>query len=86
MAPDGRDGTPPLRLIHEPSAMRPSSVAFWSRRSTSELVASLAPGATSPLIVAADGTVLDGNTRVWVLRARGFPVDALPRSRYEERD
>jgi hypothetical protein len=29
-----------------------------------------------------DGTILDGNTRIWVLRQRGYDVDSLPRVTY----
>lgn len=37
-----------------------------------------------PLVAKADGTIMSGNTRVFVLRERGYDVDALPRTPYEE--
>jgi hypothetical protein len=33
--------------------------------------------------VAEDGTVMDGNTRVHLLKQRGFDADGLPRKAYE---
>lgn len=38
----------------------------------------------NPLVAKADGTIMNGNTRVFVLRERGDDVDALPRTSYEE--
>jgi hypothetical protein len=50
---------------------------------TDEIVASLRPDAAAPLLVATDGTVMDGNTRIYILRDRGYDVDTLPRKLYE---
>jgi hypothetical protein len=47
------------------------------------MVQSLAPGSAAPLLVAGDGTVLDGNTRVTLLVERGYDVNGLPRTPYE---
>ncbi len=75
--------TPPLRLIHAPESLRPSSVEHWSTKDTEEIVASLRPEASAPLLVAEDGTVMDGNTRVHLLKQRGCDVDGLPRKPYD---
>jgi hypothetical protein len=76
-------GVPPLRLIHARRSLRPSSVERWSGKTTEEIVQSLAPGSAAPLLVAGDGTVLDGNTRVTLLVERGYDVNGLPRTPYE---
>lgn len=73
----------PLRLIHARESLRPSSVEHWTRKESDEIVASLRPDAAAPLLVATDGTVMDGNTRIYILRDRGYDVDTLPRKLYE---
>jgi hypothetical protein len=50
---------------------------------TSSILSSLAPGTAGALRVKRDGTVLNGNHRVAVLRERGIAADALPREVYE---
>ena len=46
---------------------------------TEDIVNSLKPGAEEPLTVKPDGTIMDGNHRIRILRDRGYPVDSLPR-------
>jgi hypothetical protein len=41
------------------------------------------PGSASPLLVKANGTIMQGNTRIWILMQRGYDVDSLPRVPYE---
>jgi hypothetical protein len=53
------------------------SLEHHRQRTTEEIVESLRPGANSPLMVKADGTILQGNTRVKVLEERGYPIDDL---------
>jgi hypothetical protein len=72
-----------LRLLHSPTTLRPSSLAYLRRRSTEQIVASLHPGSADPLIVRADGTIMSGNTRVYVLMERDYDVNSLPRTPYE---
>ena len=74
--------TPPLRPIHTHESLRPSSVEHWSGKETAEIVASLGPDVAAPLLVAADGTVMDGNTRVLIVKERSYEVDSLPRKPY----
>ncbi len=74
---------PALRLIHARESLRPSSVEHWSGKTTDEIVVSLAPGSAAPLLVTADGTVMDGNTRVTILVERDYDVTGLPRTPYE---
>jgi hypothetical protein len=75
--------TNPPRLIHARESLRPSSVDCWTRKETDEIVASLRPDAAAPRLVATDGPVMDGNTRIYILRDRGYDVDTLPRKLYE---
>lgn len=73
----------PLRLLHSAATLVPSKLASLRQLSTEELVASLRPGFDGALRVKDDGTVVNGNHRVVVLRERGVPIDALPRERYD---
>ena len=80
-APGG--GQPPLRLVHTEETLKGhSGFGYWERQSTEAIVASLQPDAENPLIVRADGTVFQGNTRVFILKQRGYDVDSLPRTPY----
>jgi hypothetical protein len=79
---------PPLRRIHpdstytnDPTAWR--SLDYHQRKTTDELVDSLAPGSNEPLIVKPDGRIINGNTRIKVLEERGYPVNDLPREIFE---
>jgi hypothetical protein len=46
---------------------------------TDEIVASLLREDDEPLRVKPDGRIFQGNTRIKVLKERGYPVDGLPR-------
>jgi len=52
---------------------------MFDRLTTEELQASLAPGQQGCLKTRSDGTILDGHHRTYILRVRGYNVDALPR-------
>ncbi|MEV6379839.1 polymorphic toxin-type HINT domain-containing protein [Streptomyces sp. NPDC051773] len=73
---------PPLQSLHPDSSLDKSSLNFWHKQDTDDIVHSLRPGAHEPLIVKPDGTIMNGNTRVAVLRSRGYDVDSLPRESY----
>jgi RHS repeat-associated protein len=75
---------PPLRQLHSEDAMRGnlSGRNYWEKKSTEEIIESLRPGGRDSLKVKADGTIMDGNTRVQILRERGVDVDSLPREPY----
>jgi len=79
----GGEAKPPLRRLHDSLYEQPGgarfSLEYHRRRTTEEIVASLRPGAKSPLMVKPDGTVMQGNTRVKVLEERGYPVNDLER-------
>jgi hypothetical protein len=80
--PRGGGQKPPLRRLHD--SVYESGSAKWSleyhrQKTTEEIVASLRPGAISPLLVKSDGTVMQGNTRIKVLQERGYPIDDLER-------
>jgi hypothetical protein len=75
---------PPLRLLHSSTTLTSGSnqfnFEFWKSQETEAIVESLAPDAKFPLRVDGAGLVWDGNTRVSILKERGYPVDRLPRT------
>jgi len=78
MQPESR-----LRFAHDEGTIRANpSYSYWESQTTADVVATLQPGTKMPLTVKPDGTILDGNTRVWILRQRGYDVDSLPRVTY----
>jgi hypothetical protein len=84
-SPGGPQSQVPLQRMHSDETTMSSNLSgfnFWSRKSTEEIVQSLAPGAKSPLMVYANGTVAQGNTRIMILQQRGFDVNSLPRVPY----
>lgn len=75
---------PPLTLLHEIATIVANpSYKFWQKQTTDDIVMSLRVEGRRPLTVKADGTVVDGNTRILVLQQRGYAIDALPRVIYE---
>ena len=76
--------TQPLRLIHRPEALPIRSIEHWLNKTDQEIIKSLDPNGSDPLIVRQDGAVMNGNTRIFILRGRGFEVDNLPRKPYED--
>ncbi len=56
-----------------------SKLDDYSKRSSQELIDSLKPGQPGSLKTRPDGTILDGNHRIKILRGRGVDVDSLPR-------
>jgi hypothetical protein len=75
---------PKLSSIHGEATIRANpALTFWEKQATADIVNSLVPGSNITLIVKPDGTILDGNTRVWILRQRGYDVDTLPRTIYD---
>jgi RHS repeat-associated protein len=72
----------PLKSLHPDSSLDKSSLDFWHKQDTEDIVFSLRPGAHEPLIAKPDGTIMNGNTRIAVLRSRGYDVDSLPREPY----
>jgi hypothetical protein len=75
---------PPLKLLHSGATLETSSsYAFWSRQDAAFIISSLRPDGPLPLTVKDDGTIMNGNTRIYILKQRGIPVDHLPRRHYE---
>lgn len=70
---------PPLKLLHPESTLVPAKLAALEPLSTEMITASLSPGHENCLKTRPDGTILDGNHRIHVLRKRGVDVDNLPR-------
>ncbi|MEV7087134.1 polymorphic toxin-type HINT domain-containing protein [Streptomyces sp. NPDC093085] len=73
---------PPLKSLHPDSSLDKSSLDFWGKQDTEDILFSLRPGAKEALRVKPDGTIANGNTRIKVLRDRGYDVDSLPREPY----
>ncbi|SDI16824.1 RHS repeat-associated core domain-containing protein [Sinosporangium album] len=78
-------GRPPLKQLHPDSSLNKSSLDYWSKQRTADIVDSLSPRATEPLTAKPDGTIMQGNTRVRILRDRGYDVDSLPRVTHNPR-
>ena len=70
---------PPLKLLHPEAASVPGKLAAFERLPTESILASLEPGKANGLKTRPDGTILEGNHRIYVLRKRGVDVDKLPR-------
>lgn len=70
---------PPLKPLHADVALIKSKLDDYSRLSSQELIDSLRPGQTGSLKTRVDGTIVDGNHRIKILRDRGVDVDGLPR-------
>ncbi len=51
----------------------------WNKKSTQEIIDSLAPGKPTALTVYPDGAIANGNSRITILKERGIDVDNLPR-------
>ncbi|MEU4213303.1 hypothetical protein AB0F13_25545 [Streptomyces sp. NPDC026206] len=75
----------PLNLIQNESSFSRSSLDYWGKKDTDEIVHSLRPGADEPLRVHPNGDVANGNARLKVLQERGYDVHSLPRERYSGR-
>lgn len=59
--------------------MSQPKLAMFRKLTTEVLLVSLLPTEPGSLKVRPDGTIMDGNHRVHVLRERGVNVDDLPR-------
>ena len=74
---------PPMKRIHKRETHTTGEAAYsyrhWSKQSTEDIVRFLGPDQGSPFVVKPDGRIYDGNTRILVLRERGFDIDSLPR-------
>ena len=70
----------PLKPLHKVN--KESVLQYWRTKPTTEIVESLKPGGREALRVKPDGTIMNGNNRIQVLRERGIDVDNLPREPY----
>jgi hypothetical protein len=70
---------PLLKALHPDTSLSPAKLSEMERRTTDVLKNSLLPGQKDSLKTRPDGTILDGNHRIYILRKRGVNVDALPR-------
>ena len=75
-----------LRLIHGPETISGAAMDSVRKMSTEDIINSLKNG-DQPAIIKPDGTVMNGNTRLAVLRERGVDINKLglkPDPMYEE--
>ncbi len=70
---------PPLKPLHADSTSIPSKLNKYGKLSDQELIDSLKPGQQGALKVRPDGTIVDGNHRIKILRDGSVDVDSLPR-------
>src|SRR5579863_5862581 len=62
---------PPLKFLHAESTLIPLKLARLERLATEVIKMSLLPGQEHCLKARADGTMLDGHHRIYILRKRG---------------
>src|SRR5689334_141467 len=68
---------PPLRPLHSPTVLSQAKLQRFRALGTADLIESLRPGRPGALVTRPDGTVLEGNHRLAVLRERGIEIDRL---------
>jgi len=72
-----------LKFLHSEQLLENNSnINAIRQMPTQEIIDSLKPGQPGALKVKADGTVMDGNTRLRVLEERGVDINSLPRDLY----
>jgi hypothetical protein len=81
---NGAESYPRLTPLHPDTSLNCVKLSAIGKLSTERLLASLVPGQKDCLKTRADGTILDGHHRIYVLRARGVDVDRLPREVMEK--
>ncbi len=74
-------GLAPLKLLHSEATLSKVVLSDFNKMSTSDILKTFKTG--EPLIVKADGLVMQGNHRVHVLQQRGFDVNSIPRVKFE---
>lgn len=72
----------PLKPLHPDRLLSLPKLTAFRKLNTSVLVASLQPGQIGSLKVRADGTIMDGHHRLFILREREIDVEALPREEW----
>lgn len=70
---------PPLRHLHADDDLIELKLEYFRKISTEDLIESLKSETTNSLKTKPDGTIMDGNHRIRVLRERGIDVEELPR-------
>ncbi len=74
---------PQLRRIHSDEILETGtarySLDFWRRKTTKEIIESLAVGKSKSLKVKIDGRIFNENVRCKVLEERGFDINQLER-------
>lgn len=74
---------PNLKFLHTESVLIELKLEYFRRISTELLIDSLKPEKPASLKTTHDGTIMDGNHRVKILKERNVNVDDLPREIWE---
>ena len=69
----------PLNFLHPHTSLSKVKIDLFETLTTEQSLITLFPGTSDCLKARSDGTVLDGHHRLYVLRARGVDIHALPR-------
>jgi hypothetical protein len=73
--------TPPeLTPLHGNDTLNKDTLDYWRKQSDDNIVKSLTSGGDEQLTIRPDGTVLQGNHRITVLKERGYDTSNLYRS------
>jgi hypothetical protein len=70
---------PPLKLLPPDDSLSLAKLAQLELLTADALQISLLPGRLHCLKVSPEGTILDGNHRIYIFRKRKVDVDVLPR-------
>lgn len=72
----------PLKPLHPDRLLSHPKLTAFRKLATSDLIESLKPGQIGSLKVRADGTIMDGHHRLFILREREIDVEVLPREEW----
>ena len=71
------------RDLYDQPGVAKSSFDYWSNKSTDDILRSLELDGLEPLVVrSSDGMIMNGNTRLHVLKSRGVDINKIPRTPY----
>ena len=70
---------PPLQPLHSDATLSKPKLDKFRKWTDRQIIDSLQPGKPESLRVRPDGTIINGDHRIKVLRERGVDVNALPR-------
>ncbi len=66
-----------IKFLHPESSLNKSSLEYWGTKTNDEIITSLKPGSVEPLMIKSTGVIMQGNTRIMVLKKRGVDIYEL---------